>query len=160
MTTTETKYDEQAAEFCRTFGVRVTVNRKGRETCPPDRGFTPDGPTSRNDCATCGSVHGDAYRVTLSYATNPPHPQPCAFNYWGSQHDRLAGTHPSRYDILACVASDSTSPDTFEEFCGEYGYDADSRKAHALFKRCAAFAKRLRAFFASDEIREALAEIR
>ncbi len=40
------------------------------------------------------------------------------------------------YDILACCHSDSFVPDTFEDFCSEFGYNQDSKKDTALFLRC------------------------
>jgi hypothetical protein len=66
---------------------------------------------------------------------------------------------PSAYDVLACISADQNCPDTFAEFCSEYGYDSDSRKALATFKRCRKLAKKLQAFFDTDEMRDALAEI-
>lgn len=66
--------------------------------------------------------------------------------------------HPGAYSVLACVLSDSHCPDTFADFCGEYGYDVDSIKAEQTFKRCSSFAKRIRAFFTAQEL-ESLSEI-
>lgn len=66
--------------------------------------------------------------------------------------------HPSAYDILTCVNSDSSCPDTFADFCSEYGYDTDSIKAEQTFKRASGFAKRIRAFFTAAEL-ESLSEI-
>lgn len=65
---------------------------------------------------------------------------------------------PSEYDILACISSDAYCPETFEDFCGEYGYEADSIKALQTFRRADRFAKRLRAFFTEAELSE-LSEI-
>jgi len=81
-----------------------------------------------------------------------------SFDFWNSQKDMQEGKAPTAYDVLACISGDVNCPDTFEDFCGEYGYDLDSRKAFATFKRCATFAERLQAFFTEEE-REALAEI-
>lgn len=39
---------------------------------------------------------------------------------------------PTDYDILACV--EKYDPETFEFFCGNYGYDQDSRKAEKIYK--------------------------
>src|SRR5947207_663766 len=47
----------------------------------------------------------------------------------GSAHTR----EPTAEDVLDCLASDATgvqnSRDDFDEWCSEYGYDTDSRKA-------------------------------
>lgn len=66
--------------------------------------------------------------------------------------------HPGAYDILTCVNSDSSCPETFVDFCGEFGYDEDSIKARQLFTRCSSFAKRIRAFFTDAELAD-LSEI-
>ena len=44
---------------------------------------------------------------------------------------------PSCEDVLNCCASDAQScADSFEDFCGNMGYDTDSRKAEKIFKAC------------------------
>jgi hypothetical protein len=53
---------------------------------------------------------------------------------------------------------DGNCPQTFEDFCAEYGYDEDSRKAERTFRTCADFARRINAFFTADEL-EKLAEL-
>ncbi len=65
---------------------------------------------------------------------------------------------PGAYDVLACISSDANCPETFADFCAEYGYESDSIAALQTFRRCAAFGKRLRAFFTADEL-AALSEI-
>lgn len=86
------------------------------------------------------------------------HPQRLVFDFWGSKADADKGEHPSAYDVLACLSSDVNTPETFKDFCSEYGYDADSLKALQVFRRCDRFGKRLRAFFTAKEIEE-LSEI-
>lgn len=81
------------------------------------------------------------------------------FDFWGSIADARENKHPSAYDVLACISSDAYTPETFEDFCAEYGYESDSIKALQMFRRCDRFAKRLRAFFTESELNE-LAEIR
>lgn len=44
---------------------------------------------------------------------------------------------PKLADVLACLLSDaSTSAESFYDFCSNFGYDTDSRKAHATWKAC------------------------
>lgn len=43
----------------------------------------------------------------------------------------VKGKEPSLYDILSCLAF--YNPGTFEEFCSEFGYDTDSRKALSTY---------------------------
>lgn len=70
----------------------------------------------------------------------------------------LSDSRPSAYDVLACISGDACTPETFADFCAEYGYETDSIKALQTFRRVDRFAKRLRAFFTESELQE-LAEI-
>ena len=54
-------------------------------------------------------IGGEMRRAVLQYTTIPP----------------------TAYDILACVTTND--PETFEDFCANYGYDEDSRKAEAIY---------------------------
>jgi hypothetical protein len=59
------------------------------------------------------------------------------------------GKPPEPASVLDCLASDAASienaPD-FREWCAEFGYDTDSRKAHRTFKICQRQAQRLKNF--------------
>ena len=60
-----------------------------------------------------------------------------SFDFWGSiKNPRLE----SDYDLLNafyCFVSDAISGlESFENFCGEFGYDTDSRKAEKTYKLC------------------------
>lgn len=100
-----------------------------------------------------GKESGNHYRVTISGAKRK-----LTFDFWGSINDARNDEYPSEYDVLACISGDCYCPETFAEFCGEYGYEQDSIKALQTFRRCSAFAKRLRAFFTESEL-EQLTEI-
>lgn len=87
-------------------------------------------------------------------------PARLTFDFWGSIKDAEDGaTTVKPYDVLACISGDAYCPDTFKDFCGEYGYDQDSIKALQTFRQCSAFAKRLLAFFTDAEL-EQLSNIR
>lgn len=82
-------------------------------------------------------------------------------NWTHSLHARklaVEALNPSAYDVLACISGDAYTPETFADFCAEYGYETDSIKALQQFRRCDRFAKRLRAFFTEKELTE-LSEI-
>lgn len=54
---------------------------------------------------------------------------------------------PDAADVLSALASDARSGDmTFGEFCSEFGYDEDSRKAESTWRACKALAPRVRRF--------------
>lgn len=61
---------------------------------------------------------------------------------------------PSIYDVLACVTK--YDPGTFEEFCDEFGYDEDSRKAERIWKAVKKEYKNVCRLFGDvmDELRE------
>ena len=48
------------------------------------------------------------------------------------------------YSVLACAGSDYYCPDAFGEFCADFGYDEDSRKAEEAFHSCRKQARGLR----------------
>ena len=60
---------------------------------------------------------------------------------------------PTAAGVLDCLASDSAGVDnarSFEEWCSEYGYDTDSRKAERIYKVCVRQAGKLRTFLGVD----------
>lgn len=87
------------------------------------------------------------------------------YKWWTAHHlesvaDAQKGvTTATAYDVLACISGDAYTPETFADFCAEYGYESDSIKALQQFRRCDRFAKRLRAFFTTEELTQ-LSEIR
>jgi hypothetical protein len=80
------------------------------------------------------------------------------FSFWNSKNDQQTGKAPTAYDVLACISSEVYCPDDFEEFCSEYGYDTDSRKAEQTFKAVVKQAESLRRIFTS-ELLDKLAEV-
>jgi hypothetical protein len=61
---------------------------------------------------------------------------------------------PSAEDVLDCLASDACGVEnarSFEDWCSEYGYDTDSRKAEKTFKLCTKQARQLRQFLGDDD---------
>lgn len=64
---------------------------------------------------------------------------------------------PTVEEVLDCLASDSCGIDcctTFEEWCGNYGYDSDSRKAHRLYQAVKRQHGKLIAFLGRDLYKE------
>lgn len=111
--------------------------------------------TTRAPWAKTGEPCGYHYTITLAKEKTL---SDLSFDFWGSVNDAKTAKRPTAYDVLACISMDIHCPSTFADFCAEYGYDEDSRAAHATFKRCATFARKLRAFFSEKEI-EGLSEI-
>lgn len=96
------------------------------------------------------------YKVTLTRIGNSGR---VSFDFWDSHNNTVNGAHPSDYVILACLSEDVNCPETFEDFCGEYDYEQDSRKAEQTFKACRSFADKLIRFLTLEEI-ETLQDIR
>ncbi len=56
---------------------------------------------------------------------------------------------PKTVDVLGCLVMDAAAGNseyTFEEFCSNFGYDTDSRKAEKIYKACARMNKKLKQF--------------
>jgi hypothetical protein len=148
------EYEKQAQAFLDKFGITFKATWKG-DKCPP---WVTIDPKANGSCRECGHIHGDRFRVEIG-RDRLLQRTPLSFDFWNSFHAKSEGTTElDAYHVLSSISNDVHCPDTFEDFCAEYGYDEDSRKAFATFKRCARFAERLQAFF-SEEEQDALGEI-
>lgn len=66
-----------------------------------------------------------------------------------------AKTPPSDYSILSCLSSESNCPGTFEDdFCQNYGYDPDSRKAEKVYFACQKQFKKIIGLFTEKELED------
>ena len=83
------------------------------------------------------------YRCTLRYMGRS-----YTFDFWqGSAHTEP----PDAAGCLECLLSDASSgAEDFESFCGEFGYDTDSRKAHKTWKACRRVSLRMRKLLGDD----------
>lgn len=70
-----------------------------------------------------------------------------------SQGSGWNGAEPKAKDVLECLGSEAgafyTEP-SFEDWCSDYGYDTDSRRALQTFKACKHQTERLRRFLGAD----------
>lgn len=62
----------------------------------------------------------------------------------------LKPTPPDLYDVLTSLKADDTQGETFEDWCGNYGYDTDSRKAMDTYLACQTSTTESRKFFGLD----------
>lgn len=60
------------------------------------------------------------------------------FNHFGPGEHALATPRaPTLLDVLGSLRSDCEAGDQlFEDFCDDFGYDSDSRKAHGIWETC------------------------
>jgi hypothetical protein len=66
---------------------------------------------------------------------------------------------PSLIEVLDCLAMDANgieNASSFEDWCGEYGYDTDSRKAEKTYRICARQVEKLRAMLGREAYEELL----
>lgn len=139
MSATVTEYQSNAKKFLARHNVKLSVAFVDN-SCPP---FC-DGK----------HIHGDKYRVTVTRDGKR-----IQFCFWNSYNDSQACRPPDEYDILSCASSDLYCPADFEDFCAEYGYDVDSRKAEKTFKACRAQSERLQRIFDTEEMQAELSTI-
>jgi len=64
----------------------------------------------------------------------------------------IPGKAPSEYNVLAALTK--YEPGTFEDFCSDYGYDSDSRKAEKVYKAVVKELKALQTLFSDEELEE------
>jgi hypothetical protein len=152
----KTDYEKQAQDFLNEFGIKFRATLADSKPSP-----------WRGERDTTEPHH---YRVTLSkakpiyrlyeeIAEQPKFVHRLTFDFWSSIADAEKGIKTvTAYSVLASISGDVNCPETFKDFCVEYGYGSDSINALQTFRRCASFGKRLRAFFTQSEI-EKLQEI-
>jgi len=75
-----------------------------------------------------------------------------SFSFWNSFHDKQEGNTPTPYDVLTCI--EKYDYGTFENFCSEFGYNTDSRKAEQTYQAVIKQYSKVIAFFTIKEIEE------
>lgn len=95
----------------------------------------------------------DIFRITLK---NKLHTY--RFNFGQSINNSTGdgGNKPTPYDVLTCLTKYEVG--SFENFCGDYGYDIDSRKAYKTYKAVMKEWKNVELLFSPEQI-ELLQEI-
>lgn len=72
------------------------------------------------------------------------------------------GQPPELDEVLECLASDAAGIEnsgSFEGWCGEYGYDTDSRRAARTYNNTERQADRLKQFLGEDYYQQLLWEV-
>jgi len=78
------------------------------------------------------------------------------FTFGQSLKDSNGNTPPTAYNVLACLTKYDVG--TFENFCSDFGYDTDSRKAYKIYKAVLREWKNVELLFTPEQI-EQLQEI-
>jgi hypothetical protein len=79
---------------------------------------------------------GDHWQVTLHFKGR----QMTTLFSKGKGHE---GREPGLNEVLYSLQSDANVPLDFEEFCGDFGYDTDSRKAERTHQACIKMSEKL-----------------
>lgn len=95
----------------------------------------------------------DIFRITLK---NKLHTYRFNFGKSINQSTGDGGNKPRPYDVLACLTKYEVG--SFENFCSDYGYDIDSRKAYKIYKAVMKEWKNIELLFTPEQI-ELLQEI-
>lgn len=66
--------------------------------------------------------------------------------------EQISKATPTEYDILSCL--ETYMPDTFEDFCSEFGYDTDSISALKTYLACQKQWSNIRKIFTEEQIEE------
>ena len=66
--------------------------------------------------------------------------------------DYNGGNPPTPYDVLACIQKYEVGD--FQNFCGAFGYDTDSRKAEKIYKAVCKEWEKVSNFFSESELVE------
>ena len=130
------EYEKQAQDFLKKFGLKISATQ--RDTNPPAWEEKPEYNRYR-------------YRVKVTRKSTG---KSLSFQFWDSINAYMKNKRPTAYDLLACLGSESYPQPDFKGFCGDFGYDEDSRKAHALWGRVKRFAERINGFFTDAELED------
>lgn len=85
----------------------------------------------------------NGYRCTLIYKGRR-----YTFDFWQGP---AITEDPTAVGCLDCLLSDCTAVDgSFQDFCGEMGYDSDSRKAERVYKACQNVRKQMERLLGAD----------
>jgi hypothetical protein len=131
----ESEYTKQANDFLANHGITFKATMTPDNKCP----LFCDGK----------HMHGNRHQVTL---TRKEDKSRFTLMFWNSKNDARTSEPVQAYDVLACATKND--PGSFYDFCNEYGYDEDSRKADKTYKAVVKEWTKVEAFFTPEEIEE------
>jgi hypothetical protein len=94
-------------------------------------------------------------RGSLPFADHAHKQQRMRLTFWKGVG--LHGNPPTLEEVLECLLDDASgllNSETFEEWCGEYGYDDDSRRALTMFEAVKEQTDNLRTLLGGQETLE------
>jgi len=172
---TVTDYEKQAEDFLSRHSLTFAAVLVGSD-CPK---FCEDAAKGKDMDKTSvyprkSHIHGKHYRCTI--LRRKASASAVVFDFWNSYADEefnaLGDKHyrngetpfkfglkgkaamktPTAYDLLACV--EKSDPGTFDDFCGNFVYDSDSRKAFDVYLAVQEEYRKITRFLTPEEIEE------
>jgi hypothetical protein len=128
------EYDLQAANFAKKHNVKLTVIGE-----PEYKRYFTDDKEYRYVFKLRLSRNGKKYTFSFGQSINS------------------GAEEPGMYDVLTCLTK--YDPETFEDFCYNYGYDIDSRKAEKTYEAVCKEWNAVNRLFPESEVMEELREI-
>lgn len=108
MNTQTTNYQKQAQDFAKKYGIKLAVNHSTYK-----KHFVDD----------------NTERWVFNYTLSCENRQ---YTFDFGQSINAGCEEPTMYDVLTCLQKYDVG--TFENFCSDFGYDEDSRKAEKIYK--------------------------
>ena len=102
-------------------------------------------------CKKWGNDYHGHFAITLTTKDGSE-----SFDFYGSvydaSHNKTALTEDDLKHALECILSDALAGiDSFEEFCGNFGYDEDSRSAERIHNACKETTTKINALGISED---------
>ncbi len=112
-----------------------------------------------------GTVNTNYHVISVSNGGHGTGKGPCTgtitFDFWASMARPVLSTKRDLLDALECFVSDvQCGSGTFEDFCGDLGYDPDSRKALKVYKSCKKAAAKLEKLVGAELVEDFCNQVR
>lgn len=121
-------YEQQALDFMKSTKTKLTTHYKEHAA------YFPQDKTSR-----------DIYKCTLFTSLGQ-------YTFTFGQSIINSGIHPTAYDVLSAI--EKNDPEDFDNFCGNYGYDTDSRTAERAYKAVCKQWKAISRIYSAEQIEQ------
>lgn len=125
------EYINQTQQVMKEFGIRIAKRNMGLHI----------------NKAWDESQYRNKYMITVTRGDND-----IRFVFWDSINNTQKGDRPTDYDVLVTVKNESHCPETFEDFCSEFGYDSDSIKAKKIFQKLRKMSEKILSMFTAEEL--------
>lgn len=140
------KYKIQAFKDAKQIGVRKLINKKKATEI-----YNEFKKKNTNKYQSCNIFPLSEWLDKLEGAIIRKYSEIAGKNF-GEGIPKKEVIHPTAYDLLTSIQKYEVG--TFENFCGDFGYDEDSRKAERVYNSVTAEWIKVSSFFTPDELDE------